>query len=85
MQLNIECEKFEFSVKYMLRSKIAFRCNCKTLHTKRFNAVDVREKLSHECPRDKKGQKNCVPRVSGAQTRDKIDSHNRKETSNKPP
>ena len=44
----------------------------------------MREKLSHECPKDKKGQKNCVPQASGAQTRDKIVSHNRKETSNKP-
>ena len=26
-----------------------------------------------KCPRDKKGQKNYVPRVSGAQTRDKIE------------
>lgn len=50
-----------------------------------YKAFYRNSKLSHGCPKDKKGQKNSVPRVSGAQTRDKIDSHNRKETSNKPP
>lgn len=33
----------------------------------------------------KRDTKNCVPRVSVVQSRDKIVSHNRKETSNKLP
>ena len=45
----------------------------------------MRENLSHECPRDKKGHKKRIKELYGAQTRDKIVSHNRKETSNKPP